>query len=275
MNRLLVVALSILLLLPGAAFGASPRRIVSLAPSLTEIVYAIGLEKSLVGVSDYCDRPQGARLKPKVGGMSNPSLEMIVSLRPDIVLMTTDGNPRAINERLIGMGVRTYVFQARRIGELPAEIRKLGSILGAKQQSQLLASRFENTFARLKSAAGKAGHGGKAVFVVQPEPLMVAGRGNAVQDAFEVLGWTNVAAQAGPKYVKYSIEELISQSPDVILIGMGHPKMREDSRDFLQKIKMLPACRKGRVYFTSDALFRLGPRVIDGIEELSEILCGN
>lgn len=257
---------------PAFALCSPPQRIVSLAPSITEILYSIGLENRLIAVSDYCDRPAAARLKPKIGGMSNPSLEMIVSLKPDIVLMTTDGNPKNINDRLLKLGIRTYVFQARTIAELPGEIRRMGGALGAERNSEKLARRLEKTFAALRSKSKTSS--GRAVFVIQPEPLIVAARGNAMQDALELLGWTNIAADAGTKYVKYSIEELIRQSPDVILIGMGHPRMVEDSRDFLQKIRTLPAVRNGRVYFISDALFRLGPRVIDGIEELSAILNG-
>lgn len=255
---------------PPQALGAPPQRIVSLAPSITEILFAIGLENRLVAVSDYCDRPAGAKLKPKVGGLSNPSLEMIVSLKPDIVLMTTDGNPKDINDRLLKLGIRTYVFEARRIAELPGEIRRMGAVLGAGRDSEKLARRFEKTIAKLRSKSKASS--GRTLCVIQPEPLIVAARGNAIQDALEILGWTNIAAGAGTKYVKYSIEELIRQSPDVILIGMGHPRMVEDSQDFLQRIRMLPAVKNGRVYFISDALFRLGPRVIDGIEELSALL---
>lgn len=255
---------------PLFAFCSPPQRIISLAPSITEILFAMGLESRLVAVSDYCDRPAAARLKSKIGGLSNPSLEMIVSLKPDIVLMTTDGNPRDINDRLLKLGIRTYVFQARRIAELPGEIRRMGIVLGAEKNSEKLARRIEKTISKPRSKSKT--YSGKAVCIIQPEPLIVAAKGNAMQDALELLGWTNIAAGAGTKYVKYSVEELIRQSPDVILIGMGHPRMVEDSQDFLQKIRMLPAVKNGRVYFISDALFRLGPRVIDGIEELSAIL---
>lgn len=255
---------------PSHAPCAPPQRIVSLAPSITEIIFAIGLESRLAAVSDYCDRPAAAKLKPRIGGLSNPSLEMIVSLKPDIVMMTTDGNPKDINDRLLKLGIMTYVFQARKIAELPGEIRRMGAVLGAPRDSEKLARRFEKTIAKLRSKSKTSS--GRALCVIQPEPLIVAARGNAIQDALDILGWTNIAAGAGTKYVKYSIEELIKQSPDVILIGMGHPRMAEDSRDFLQKIRMLPAVKNGRVYFISDALFRLGPRVIDGIEELSAVL---
>lgn len=139
---ILTVIAAAALAVPAQAPCSPPQRIVSLAPSITEILYAIGLESRLVAVSDYCDRPAGAKLKPKIGGLSNPSLEMIVSLKPDIVLMTTDGNPKDINDRLLRLGIRTYVFEARRIAELPGEIRRMGAALGAEKNSEKLARRF-------------------------------------------------------------------------------------------------------------------------------------
>jgi len=271
MKRFTVIFLicASLVTLSGTAGADVPQRIISLAPNLTEILYAIGLGNKIAAVSDYCDRPAGAAVKPKVGGISNPSLEKIISLKPDIVLLTTDGNPKDTNERLVRLGIRTYIFRARRIAELPGELRSMGNVLGAGKEAERLARRFE-TLSRLKSKAPASA--GRVVFVIQPEPLIVAADGNAIQDALQILGWTNIAQDAGKKYVRFSVEELILRSPDVILIGMGHPGMREDSKDFLQRISMLPAVKSGRVYYTSDALFRLGPRIIDGIEELSKIL---
>jgi len=103
-----------------------PRRIISLAPSITEIIYALGLGDRLVGVTTYCDYPEEAKKKPKVGGMVNPSIEAVVSLKPDIVVMTTDGNPKEFEERLRSLKVKTYVFRARQLSNLPQGIREMG-----------------------------------------------------------------------------------------------------------------------------------------------------
>ena len=87
----------------------------SLAPSMTEILFAMGLGDNIVGVTSFCDYPEEAKKKPKIGGMSNPSLEAVVSLKPDIVVMTTDGNPKEFEERLRSLKITTYVFTARRL----------------------------------------------------------------------------------------------------------------------------------------------------------------
>src|SRR5512135_1919802 len=104
-----------------------PRRIVSLAPSMTEIMFALGLGEKIVGVTTFCDFPEEAKKKPKIGGMSNPSLEAVLSLKPDIVVMTTDGNPKEFADRLQSFKVPTYISRARRLAELPQDIRELGA----------------------------------------------------------------------------------------------------------------------------------------------------
>src|SRR3990172_8997990 len=120
--------------------ASSPRRIVSLAPSTTEILFALGLGDRTVGVTSFCDYPEEAKKKPKVGGMSNPSLEAIVSLKPDIVVLSVDGNPKEFEERLRSMKIRTYVFYSKRISELPKGIRDMGLALGVKKKAEELAS---------------------------------------------------------------------------------------------------------------------------------------
>ena len=110
LNMLPIVILSLLLSIT-SAFAETPKRIISRAPNVTEILFALGLDDSIVAVTSFCDYPEGAKDKPKVGGMSNPSLERVVSLNPDIVIMTTDGNPKVFAERLGSFRIPIYVFR--------------------------------------------------------------------------------------------------------------------------------------------------------------------
>jgi iron complex transport system substrate-binding protein len=125
------------------AFAAEPaippQRIVSLAPSTTEILFALGLGDRIVGVTSFCDYPEEAKKKPKIGGMSNPSLEAVVSLKPDIVVMTTDGNPKEFEDLLHSLKVKTYVFTSRRLSELSKGIREMASALGIMERGDRLA----------------------------------------------------------------------------------------------------------------------------------------
>ncbi|UCD35445.1 MAG: cobalamin-binding protein [Nitrospiraceae bacterium] len=253
------------------AHAEAPRRIVSLAPSITEILFATGLGDRVVGVTTFCDYPEEARGKTRIGGMSNPSLEAVVSLRPDMVLFTTDGNPREFEEKLSRMGIRTYVFESLRIPELPGGIRNMGDALGETERFSALAARIEQRIEGLKKTGKGKQH--SVLFIVWPEPLIVAGADTAVNDALNLLGARNIAAGAQGRYPKYSLEEIFHQSPDIIFIGKGEG-MREISGGLLKRLSHVPAVKYGKVFYVSDRLFRLSPRAIDGVEELAHYLRG-
>jgi iron complex transport system substrate-binding protein len=251
--------------------GEIPNRIVSLAPNITEILFAMDLGDRIAGVTNFCDYPEGAKKIPKIGGMSNPSLEAVVSLKPDIVVLTTDGNQKEFNERLRYLKIKTYVFKARRLSELPQGIRDMGTALGEREKANALASEIEVTISKFKNMF-QSKQNNKILFIIWPEPLIVAGHGTAIDDAITLLGGKNIASKTKIPYPKYSIEEIIRQAPDVIFIGRGHTNIKEASKGLMKKISIVPAVRTGDVFYLSDSLYRLGPRVLKGIEEMAACL---
>lgn len=275
----MLLCLLLLLCWNGAAYcGAPPpQRIVSLAPAMTEIIFSLGLGERVVGVTTVCDRPDEARSKTKIGGMANPSLEAIVTLKPDIVVMTSDGNPKAIAERLRKLGIRTHVFTSRRLTEIPAGIREMGLALGAQPAADRLAGNIEKSIRDVsmlhhgKFSINTAG-GRKALFVIWPSPLIVAGPGTILDDAMKMSGLSNIASDGKVAYPRFSVEAVIERQPDLILIGKGHDDMRTLAKGFLQSISMLDAVKKGRICFMDDALYRPGPRIPAGMAELDR--CG-
>ncbi|MDH5202315.1 MAG: cobalamin-binding protein [Nitrospirota bacterium] len=252
--------------------GDIPNRIISLSPNVTEILFAMGLGDKIVGVTNFCDYPEEAKKKPKIGGMSNPSLEAVVSLKPDIVVMTTDGNPKEFEERLRSLKIRTYVFKARRLSELPMGIRELGLTLGVKDRGETLAKELEGTMNKVVHSSLITPHSSpkkKVLFIIWPEPLIVAGPGTLIDDVITLLGAENIAAKAKTSYPKYSIEEIIRQAPDVIFIGKGHTDIKEVSENLLKRIASVPAVKYHAVCYISDSIYRLGPRVVQGIKEMA------
>lgn len=257
-----------------SVYADIPKRIISLAPSMTEILFALGLGDNIVGVTNFCDYPEEAEEKQKIGGMSNPSLEAVIALKPDLVVMTTDGNPKEFEERLRAFKIKTYVFRARQLNELPGGVRELGAAMGVTERADRLAKDIEAAFLKLKNQDSRPKTQKKKVlFIIWPEPLIVAGPGTLLDNAIRLLGNENIASGAKTSYPKYSIEEIIHQSPDVIIIGrrMGQD-IREVSQGLLKKITMVPAVKNEKVFYVSDRLYRLGPRVIKGIEELAGCL---
>jgi len=248
----------------------APKRIISLAPSMTEILFALGLEDRIVGVTSFCDYPEAAKKKQKIGGMSNPSLEAVISLKPDIVIMTIDGNPKEFEERLRSLKIKTYIFRSKRISELPQGIRDMGNALGVKEKADILAKDIEMRLPP-HPPLGKGGREGgtkKILFIIWPEPLIVAGPGSITDDAITIIGGRNIAAKSRSAYPKYSIEEILTQAPDIIFIGRGIG-MEKVSQGLLKKLKSVAAIKNKRVFYVSDNLYRLGPRTVTGIEELA------
>jgi iron complex transport system substrate-binding protein len=289
---LFFVALLFLSLQIPATAGELPKRIISLAPNITEILFAMDLGDKIAGDTVYCDFPESAKKKPRVGGMSDPSLEAVVSLKPDMVIMTTDGNPPEFQDRLKALKIRTYVFRARKLSELPQGIRDMGLALGTKEKADALADKIEIVLNKYKVAGLRSGESKnarakdsvpatvdkrfaakkKVLFIIWPEPLIVAGSGTAIDEAITLLGYENIASRAKVSYPKYSIEEILYNPPDIIFIGKGHTDMKAMSKDLLRKLALVPAVKNGKVFFLSDNLYRLGPRVVQGIGEIAGCL---
>lgn len=278
MNRCIIIICFILVTVSSVAgeFVSPPKRIVSLAPSMTEILFALGLGDHIVGVTSYCDYPEAAKTKTKIGGMSNPSLEAVVSLKPDLVVMTTDGNPKEFEDRLHAVKIRTYVFTARRIAELPKGYREVGKVLDVSTKAEELAQKIEKTLKKFVSGDRGQGTGQakkKILFIVWPDPLIVAGPGTAMDDAITMLGQENIAGDAVSTYPQYSLEEAIRRAPDVLVIGKATGMdIRAVSKGILQRMASVPAVKNNAICYVSDNLFRLGPRIVPGIQELAECL---
>ena len=252
----------------------TPKRIVSVAPNITEILFELGVDDRLVGVSSFCDYPEAAKQKSKIGGFSNPSLEAVVSLKPDMVFLTHDGNPQAFEERLRSMKIRTVVIQARKISDLPRGIRQVGAVVGATEKAEFLAVNIEkriNVFVerqRISPGLAKPAKKQKVLFIIWPDPLIVAGPGTTTDEALTLLGLDNIAARTSTAYPKYSIEEILRQAPDLIFIGKGNG-MDKVADGLLKRLKAVPAVNNGRVFYVSDYLYRLGPRTMNGVDELA------
>ncbi|MDP2156286.1 MAG: cobalamin-binding protein [Nitrospirota bacterium] len=263
-----------LLTVSTVSYADSPKRIISLAPNITEILFALGVDDRVIGVSSFCDYPEAAKQKTKVGGLSNPSLEAVNSLRPDMVFLTHDGNPKAFEERLRSMKIHTVVIQARKISDLPSGIRQIGAAVGSIEKAELLAVEIEKRISNytvreetLRTQA-KPQKKQRVLFIIWPDPLIVAGPGTTTNEALSLLGLDNIASGTSIAYPKYSIEEILRQAPDLIFIGKGNG-MDKVADGLLRRLKTVPAIRDGRVYYVSDYLYRLGPRTMNGVDELA------
>jgi|WetSurMetagenome_2_1015567.scaffolds.fasta_scaffold00246_19 iron complex transport system substrate-binding protein len=262
----------VLVVFSGVAIAAPPERIVSLTPGSTELLFALGLEDRIVGVTNACLYPPAAQKKPKIGSMVTPSLEMIVAQRPDLVVASSDSVSAQLIGRLGSLGIKTYVMPGYNLAGFPKALRDFGAAVGKRRQADRMARKMEMEIASLRKAASHNRGTRSVLYLVWPDPPMAAGASTPIHEAIELLGFRN-AGTCGPAYYPVcSLEDIISREPDIIVLGCSHVGMKEYSGALLEHLRTLRAVREGRVYYVSDNLYRLGPGFVDGLKELKEIL---
>lgn len=258
------------------AVPVEPRRIVSLAPNITEMLFALDLGERVAGVTLYCDWPPEAAAKPKVGGLINPSLETIVSLGADLVLATADGNRPQDVHRLADLGIAVYVIDTRSIGEVLRSLVAIGQITGRADPARTLVAGLEKR--REAVRARVAGLAPVTVFVaIDRAPLISAGDGTFVGELLSLAGGRNIVGATPIKYPVYSLEQLVAQDPELILDAtdpgpVDTPRLIEQWRS-LPGASGLSALRTGRMVSVGQgSFFRPGPRIIDSLERLAHML---
>ena len=250
--------------------ASPPRRIVSLAPSLTEIVFLLGRDGSLVGVTRFCNVPPAASLLPKVGGVSDPDVERIVALSPDLVLCTTDGNPRDKVRTLEEMGIPCFAVAPQDLDAVFSAIERVGVLLGAADRGRSEAGALRRR-ARLARPSSPDVNPPSALFVVSTSPIIAAGVGTFMDELVRLAGGRNAAARFSGRYPRLSVEELIAARPDVIFVaGMaGVERFPPETTRW----KEIPAFRDGSVItLDGDLVTRPGPRLVTALERVSAAL---
>ncbi len=251
--------------------AAPARRIVSLAPNITEILFAIGAGAQVVGVTDHCDHPPAARRIARVGGFINPSLERVVALSPDLVLATADGNRAADVERLTSLGVTVHVIDTRRLDDVLRAIGEIARLAGRDREAGRIVASLAK---RRRAVSNRRGRGRPSVLLlVGVHPLVGVGPGTFLDDLLSEAGGRNALAASPVRYPLLSPEGLLAAAPEVIVVNAMEAG---DAADLAQSIpgwSDLGAVRSGRVHLLGDdTLLRPGPRIVDGLERLAAIL---
>jgi len=254
------------------SFSAPPSRIVSLVPSLTETLFALGVGASLVGVTDFCVHPAGGvALLPRVGGTKNPNLKAIHSLAPDLVLANKEENRRRDVEALEAAGVPVFVTYARGVREAVDEIRVLGRILASEPRASSLALSVEDALAELAKSSG--GRRISTIALIWRDPFMVVGGDTFAHDLLVCCGAENPFAAAGMRrYPRVERRELEAAEPEVILLPTEPYAFALRDRDELLTLDC-PAARNGRVHIVEGELLSwYGPRMPRALATFAALL---
>ncbi|WNG40382.1 ABC transporter substrate-binding protein [Archangium violaceum] len=238
------------------------KRVVTLAPSFTETVMALGAGSTLVGVSRFDEAKEVAGL-PRVGGFIDPSVEAVVALEPDLVLVQPGpGNQRSV-EKLAELGIPVLLLPLHTVADTLAALRAVGKALGKDKEADAIVQRIESTRVRIREAS-KTLESPRVLFVYGFTPLVVAGPGSFADELLRDAGARNVAADAGGAYPVYPVERAVGVSPDVVVdasdVDMGKDKLRT----------LLSEARWVEV--PSMALLQPGPSLGRGLEELFRLL---
>lgn len=249
------------------------RRVVSLAPSMTESLYALGMDNLLVGDTDYCDYPPAAMKKHKVGGATNPSLEEIAALRPDVVLVTKSLNRLETVQQLERLGIAAYATDPHSVDEIRSSVHRLAEILGNPAAGEALdieMTRQENGLRqRLQNIAPK-----RVLFVVWTDPLISVGKHTFIADALTHAGAISVV-DSPQDWPQMSLEEMVRLQPEFLVFASGHSDAISRDVDALAKRpgwEELEAVKHRKFAVISDAVNRPAPRLLSAVEELARQL---
>jgi iron complex transport system substrate-binding protein len=248
-------------------------RIISLAPSITEMIYFLGLGDRLVGVTRFSYFPKEAQKKPKVGVYTDINVEKVITLRPDLVIATADGNNRGDVEMLEEAGIPVYVINPRKIDQVLDTTERLGEICGVPDRAKRLVRPLRERVMRVVEAVRDKGRP-IVLLVINVRPLMSVNRGTIHHDIIQLAGGRNMTGDQPITYPKLNMEAVLKRRPDVIIISsMDRGGEFERAREKLFRWPTLPAVRKGNVYLIdSDLIDRPAPRIVSGLEEMARLM---
>jgi iron complex transport system substrate-binding protein len=248
---------------------STPQRIVSLAPNLTEMVFAIGQGQKLVGVTTYCDYPDAARQITTIGDTLHPDMEKILTLKPDLVLISTASQLEQSTAKLTALGIAVFVVKTDSLNSVLQALDMLGQLTQSTTVSNQLVAKLQ---ARLQAIAQKIqGLPRPKVFlIVGVDPLITAGQNNFITDLIGLAGGESISKAVAAEWPSYSVETVVAQAPEVIILPAMQPG---ETPQLPAALTVTPAVKTQRIHAVNgDLLFRPGPRLLDGLEILVNLL---
>jgi iron complex transport system substrate-binding protein len=249
------------------------QRIVSLAPSITEILFSLGLGDRIVGVTKHCDYPPEATKKTNVGSYVDLNIEKILALKPDLIIATADGNEKGSIDHLAGFHLPILITNPKTLDEVFKTIQVIGRTTREEKRARNLVETLRKRAYRIIQKC-KALPRPKVFLQINEYPLMTVGRDTFHNHLIELAGGINISGRERIKYPKYSLEQVLRLAPEVILItSMERGVLAEKKKDRWRQWGQIPAVKQGRIYILdSDLLDRPSPRLVDGLEALAKAI---
>jgi iron complex transport system substrate-binding protein len=256
--------------------GPPPQRIVSLAPSITEVLFDLGLGPRIVGDTRYCDTPPEALAKPKIGGLLDPDLEKIRALNPDLIIAFR-GNPLPVIQRMRGLGLPVFVLEeGETIESLFGFLAKIGRVTQRPEKAERLIRALRARYDRVQERLGRSPRRPRVFLAIHGLGFWTSGRDSYLTDLVARAGGLSVSADIGKRWVEFSHERLLEAAPEVFVLLVRSGRDFEAAKRWLlaqASLRSLPAVKEGRVFaLDENEASRFGPRIVDVLERLAKIL---
>ena len=240
------------------------ERAISLAPNLTENIFAIGAGDKLVGVTTYCNFPTQTSQIQKVGDTLNPNIETIIALKPDVVFISTASQIEAFTNQLAKQNIAVFVTNPNSLTDVLANLKKLGELFGTTANTEKLTADLEKRISAVEQKIN--GKTSVKVFVqISKEPLFTVGGSSFLTDLIKRAGGESVTANVAEPYPKFSKETALALQPEVIILSES-----EDNKEPNDVFKDSPAVKNGKVFkLNADIISRPSPRLVDALEEIA------
>ena len=248
----------------------NPIRVVSLAPSITEIVFALGQEHRLVGATRFSDFPEAAKKIPKVGSYVHLDLEKIVSLKPDLCIAIKDGNPKVVISRLESLNIPVYAVNPRNLKTVMETLNEIGIFLNAGEKANSVVKNMKSRIQRVKSKIANVTFRPRVFFQIGIAPIVSVGTHTFAHELIELAGGNNLS-KGSISYPRFSKEQVLSLSPEVFIItSMSRNTIFKQVKDEWSKWPSIPAVKNQRIHLEDSNLFdRPTLRLVDGLENLA------
>jgi iron complex transport system substrate-binding protein len=250
-----------------------PQRVVALAPSITEIIFALEQQHRLKGTTQYSNYPTEAAELPKVGSYVRLDLERIVALNPDLCIAVKDGNPKETIDRLESLKIPVFAVNPHNLESMLQTIEKIGGILNAAAKANTLAAKMRGRMRQVDALVSKIDHRPRVFIQIGISPIISAGSNTFIDELIVRAGGINVAA-GNSAYPHFSREQVLALAPEVLIItSMSRSGAYERARADWNRLADMPAVREKRIYtVNSDVFDRPSPRLLDALEILTRLL---
>ena len=252
---------------------ANPQRIVALAPSITEIIFALKQQYRLVGATRFSDYPPEAVRLPKVGSYVKLDVERIVALNPDLCIGIKDGNPIAVVEQLQSLSVPVFAVDPHDLDTVMASIQAIGNLLGSQSEAAAITGNMADRIAKVTTCTAQKQNKPRVFFQIGVAPIVSVGSNTFIDKLITLAGGINVAAGPNP-YPRFSREQVIAMAPDVMVISsMARDAIFEKVKKEWLQWPAIPAVAKQAVFIAPTNIFdRPTPRLVDGLELLAQYI---